>query len=143
VAGGAESGDSMFVRSAILDAAQELEELETRGAGSGDSGGASSSTVRTKVASTVEVPGKGLVYKMRVITELNETGGGPLSLDRLRRVQTGESAERPGSVPAGVEEVGLFDDVAVHFEEGPGEHLWFVGRVQKMYKQLPGKRANC
>lgn len=97
--------------------------------------------MRRKVPATVEVPEKGPVYKMRLITELIQSPGN-ISLDRLRRVQVHEGPrEQAGFVRGGEEEVGLFDNVAVHFVEGAGgdEHRYYIGRVQKIFKQLPGE----
>lgn len=46
----------------------------------------------------------------------------------------------------GLEEVGLFDTVAVYFVEGQrgrggaSIYKWYLGRVQKVYKLYPGGR---
>jgi hypothetical protein len=71
----------VFVRSAVLDATQQLGEVEAHEAVHAGV----QRPPRVKVPSTVEVPGKGPVYKMRVIAELNKTPD-RLPLDRLRRV---------------------------------------------------------
>lgn len=127
-----ESADALVVRAAVLDAAQKLEDEENTRAqiptrtASGD-----------RISSTVDVPGKGPVYKMRLVTELNQSPGS-LPLDRLRRVQVRKSAAPVGVLSNGTEEIGLFDNVAVHLEEGEDRHAWYVGRVQKMFKQYAG-----
>ena len=41
----------------------------------------------SKVCPTIHVPGKGDVFKMRLISELNSHPPSKLPLDRLRRVQ--------------------------------------------------------
>jgi hypothetical protein len=129
-----DSLDSLTVRSAVLDAVQEL-----------DKEGAQRVEPRSipqagKVSAVVDVPGKGPVYKMRLITELNQADR-DLPLDRLRRVQVHESSQRRGNGAGGPEEAGLFDNVAVYFLERADNHEWYLGRVQKMFKQLPGMRC--
>jgi hypothetical protein len=126
-----DSLDSLTVRSAVLDAAQELDEEGAQGVE------ARSVPRAGKVSAVVDVPGKGPVYKMRLITELNQADG-DLPLDRLRRVQVHEGSQRGGNGAGGPEEAGLFDNVAVYFLEGADNHEWYLGRVQKMFKQLPG-----
>jgi hypothetical protein len=71
------------VRSALLDATQQLGENEAE-----ESRVGVQRAPRQKVSSTMEVPRKGPVYKMRLIAELNQTPD-HLPLDRLRRVQVG------------------------------------------------------
>jgi hypothetical protein len=56
---------------------------------------------------------------------------------QVRESGTGAAADE------GAEEVGLFDLVGVYFVEGPAgaeAHKWYIRRVQKMYKALPGGR---
>jgi hypothetical protein len=60
----------------------------------------------------------------------------------LPQVQEGSGASPAGPEEAS-EEVGLFDIVAVYFLEGAAdreEHKWYLGRIQKMYKQFPRGR---
>jgi hypothetical protein len=71
------SEDASVIRSSILDAFQEAGDVDPKTA---------DPSLRTKVCPTVKVPGKGLVYKARLISELN-AGPEHLSLDRLKRVQ--------------------------------------------------------
>jgi hypothetical protein len=87
-----------------------------------------------KISPTIDVSGKGLVFKMRLIAELNTHSPSKLPIDRLRRVQY--KACIGGShfdYAHDIEEVGLFDDVAVIMEEG-NTLTWYLGRVQKMVK---------
>ncbi|GAQ92670.1 hypothetical protein KFL_010890010, partial [Klebsormidium nitens] len=126
--------DAIDVRAAVLDAAQQLgdEEGDTAEVDGGRA-------AHGKVPSTVDVPGKGPVYKMRVISELNKHPGS-LPLDWLRRVQVRDTPENTtGADGGGGEEVGLFDVVAVYFVNGPlaeaDSHQWYLGRIQKMFKK--------
>ncbi len=90
----------------------------------------------TKSLLIVDVPGKGLVFKMKLITELNVHPPFKLPLDRLRGVQYRISVK--GSFTQKVhevEEVGLFYDVGIIMEEGK-KLIWYLGRVQKIIKHL-------
>lgn len=74
-----------------------------------------------KYSSTVEVPGKGQIYKMRLISELNIHSLEKLPLDRLRRVKYKNID--PNIYVHGDDQVyvGLFDDVGLLFDEGEGK----------------------
>ena len=74
-----------------------------------------------KHSSTVEVPGKGQIYKMRLISELNIHSLEKLPLDRLRRVKYKNID--PNIYVHGDDEVyvGLFDDVGLLFDEVEGK----------------------
>ena len=89
-----------------------------------------------KVCPTVHVPGKGDVFKMRLISELNTHPASKLPLDRLIRVQyrTSTDSSYLSNNAHDLQEVGLFDDVGVLMEEGKNL-VWYLGRVQKMVKQ--------
>jgi hypothetical protein len=89
-------------------------------------------SARNKVPCTVEVPNKGLVYKMRLISELNSSPSS-LSLDRLKRVQARRAQDGSKAVELDGLSVGLSDVVALHFEEG-NVVSWYLGKVQKMFK---------
>jgi len=86
----------------------------------------------TKVSSTIDVPGKGSIFKMRLITKLNAHSPYKLPLDRLRWVQyktcvrgsfTQEDHE--------VEEVGLFDDVGIIMKEDK-KLTWYLGCAKEL-----------
>jgi hypothetical protein len=81
---------------------------------------------------TVEVPDKGLVYKMRLISEMNSNPSS-LSLDRLKRVQTRRTQDGFEVVKIDGSRVGLSDVVALYFEEA-SVVSWYLGKVQKMFK---------
>lgn len=91
-------------------------------------------TARAKVATTVHVPGKGQVYKMRVISQLNETPD-KLSLDRLRRVQqrAKEDFGLSNESSDDVHEVALFSNVALWLKDGD-RHRVQMARVQKIFR---------
>jgi hypothetical protein len=113
------------IRSSILDALQEVgEESDTPGE-------------RLKISPTVEVPEKGLVYKVRLITEFNASPG-QFPLDRLRRVRFQASANASSSNQSAENEVGLFDDVAMEILDENMEEQWYLARVQKMFKVTQG-----
>ncbi|GAQ78082.1 hypothetical protein KFL_000070500 [Klebsormidium nitens] len=127
------SEEAVVIRSSILDAFQEIGDASTDG---------TDSSVREKTSTTVEVPGKGLVYKARLISELNAAPE-HLSLDRLRRVQAstqraGSSVEAVTDSDAEGKEVGLFDDVAIELLSSDDKTAWFLARVQKMFKVTSG-----
>jgi hypothetical protein len=67
--------EATVIWSSIFEAFQEAGDIDT---------GADDASTRRKASPTVEVPGKGLVYKMRLITELN-LNSQHLSLDCLRK----------------------------------------------------------
>ena len=97
----------------------------------------------SKVCPSVHVPGKGDVFKMRLILELNSYPPSKLPLDRLRRVQYRTSANSSylSNDTNGFQEIGLFDDICVLMEEGRSL-TWYLGRVQKMVKHYE-KRCYC
>ena len=86
----------------------------------------------SSISSMVDIPGKGLVYKMRVMTELNLAPSEKLPLDRLRRVQYHGLMENLLTSTDGPE-LGLFDDVAMLFEDNK-QIVCYLGRVQKLVK---------
>jgi len=80
----------------------------------------------TKVLSIIDVPKKRLVFKMRLITELNAYPPSKLPLDRLRQIHyrtcvkgffTQEVHE--------VEEVGLSNDVGIIMGKGK-KLIWYL-----------------
>lgn len=91
-----------------------------------------SSSSRSKIPCTVDVPGKGSVYKMRFISELNANPAS-LSLDRLKRVQSRRAQDGARQVELDGLSVGLSDVVALHFQEA-SEVTCYLGKVQKMFK---------
>jgi hypothetical protein len=121
------ASEESVIRSSILEALQEAGEID---------GGGASNALAQRTSSTVEVPGKGLVYKMRLITELNANPE-HLSLDRLTRVQARAQlnvASTSSNSSSAEEMVGLFDDVALELINDQDEHTWYLARIQKMFK---------
>lgn len=94
-----------------------------------------------KHSSTVEVPGKGQIYKMRLISELNIHSLEKLPLDRLRRVKYKNIDPNIYVHDDDQVYVGLFDDVGLLFDEGEGKLVWHIGRVQKIVKTVGEKGA--
>jgi len=82
------------------------------------------------------VPGTRLVFKMRLIIELNTHPPLKLPLDKLRRMQYRTCVK--GSFTQEVHEVKevvFFNDVGIIMEEGK-KLIWYLGRVQKIIKHL-------
>lgn len=86
-----------------------------------------------KVSPMVEVPGIGMVYKMRLIAECSASPD-RLPLDRLQRVRHRATTEAQPVDSATT--VGLYDHVAVFFVDSSGVHTWHVGQVLAMTKVL-------
>jgi hypothetical protein len=122
--------DLGFIRASVLDGAQE------RDMGMDDGGLDAGETGSGKISPTVDVPGVGPVYKMRLIAECN-VNPDKLPVDRLRRVRhrvpTASGVEDVG-------DVGLHDRVAVAILDGSGMHTWHIGQVLAMSKVLEGGR---
>jgi hypothetical protein len=90
-----------------------------------------------KVSPLVYVPDLGgFVYKMRVVASCNE-GNGKVSLDRLQRVRT--NVKSTADVDS-AGDIGLFDNVALHFVENGGVHKWYIAQVLVMTKIFPTGR---
>jgi hypothetical protein len=115
--------DVSAIRSGMLAIEQVL---------SSDEPAVNRSASRTRIPCTVDVPGKGSVYKMRLISELNSNPAS-LSLDRLKRVQARRAQDGSHQVELDGLTVGLSDVVALHFEE-KSEVTCYLGKVQKMFK---------
>jgi hypothetical protein len=132
--------DLADIRGAMLVAAQSLEDqhLDDRPGqsvpvtvGSSEEASTSSAAVASselwheKHPATVEVPGHGSVYKMRLVSQLNATPH-HVPLDRLRRVRvrSQDGATEVASSESS-EDVGLFDVVALFLEESATEVNWF------------------
>lgn len=124
--------DILELRLALLSAVQSegadgqaaSEEGETDVGGSG----------RVRVPTTVDVPGKGPVYKMRLISQLNDTPE-KLSLDRLRRVRqrATDDALAGSAADDDILQVGLFSVVSLWYKIG-SDYSVLLGKVQKMYR---------
>jgi hypothetical protein len=99
---------------------------------SSDEPTSSHQSTRPKVPCTVDVPGKGSVYEMRLISQLNSSPF--LSLDRLTRVQARRTQDGSERVELDGLSVGLSDVVALHFEDARSGIEWYIGKVQKMFK---------
>ncbi len=97
----------------------------------------------TKLFLIIDVPRKGSVFKMRLITELNAYPPSKLPLDRLRQVQyrTCVKSSFTQEVHA-VEEAGLFYDVGIIMKKGK-KLIWYLGHVQKIIKHFDkGRHIN-
>jgi len=75
------------------------------------------------------VPKKELVFKMRLIIELNAHTPSKLPLDRLRQIHyrtcvKGSFTQKVHEV----EEVGLSDDVGIIMEKGK-KLIWYLGHI--------------
>lgn len=119
------AADEASIRSSVLDSLQEV------GAGLA----AAESIGRAKICPTVDVPDKGPVFKMRLITELNSCSRN-LSLDRLRRVQVRAPQGASSTTPESGNDVtvGLFDDVAMQLADSSSKPCVYLARIQKMFK---------
>ena len=97
----------------------------------------------SKVCPTVHVLGKGDVFKMRLISELNSHPPSKLPLDRLRQVQykTSTDSSYLSNDTNDLQEIGLFDDVGVLMEERRSL-TWYLGHVQKMVKHYENLGAS-
>ena len=74
-----------------------------------------------KHSSTIEVPGKGQIFKMMLISELNIRSLEKLSLDRLRCVKYKNIDPNIYVHDDDQVYMGLFDDVGLLFDEGEGK----------------------
>jgi hypothetical protein len=125
-----DSEEAKVIRSSILEAVQEI--------GDDSSESVADDVVRPKTSPTVEVPGKGLVYKMHLITELN-TNPEHLSLDRLRRVHARSQESVASGLPSPDEQMaGLFDDIALELVSQDEKSMWYLARIQKVFKVTLG-----
>jgi len=90
----------------------------------------------TKLFLIIDVPRKGSVFKMGLITELNAHPPSKLPLDMLRQVQyrTCVKGSFTQEVHA-VEEACLFYDVGIIMKEGK-KLIWYLGHVQKIIKHF-------
>lgn len=105
--------------------------------GMGEGEGGHSHEARGKTSPTVDVPGVGPVYKMRLIAECN-VNADKLPLDRLRRVRH-RAVDASGTVED-IGDVGLHDRVAVAIVDGDGMYSWHIGQILAMSKVLEGGR---
>lgn len=144
--------ESMQLRLSLLNVLQAEEESEVEGetasaedqsnnenvtdadTSGAEPDGAGPRSAKPKVATTVHVPGKGQVYKMRLISQLNETPD-KLSLDRLRRVQqrAREDHARQEEINDDFHHVALFSNVALWLRD-EDRHKVQLAKVQKMFK---------
>jgi hypothetical protein len=99
----------------------------------------SSTSQYKKVPITVDVPGKGHVFKMRLISTLNIHSPSSLLLDRLRRVQYKVPGIESFLCDPTIAEIVLFDDCGIHMGEGKSM-TWYVAHIQKIVK-CPISRA--
>lgn len=141
-----------FMRAAVVDASIELEETSLAMAADGgtenEDDGARHEGVdeemegKQKISPTVEVPGVGTVYKMKLISELS-TSPGKLPVDRLQRVRTRTGTDTH-EVVDDMGMVGLYDNVAVFFVEKDADkqevYEWHVGQVLVMTNTLDSGR---
>jgi hypothetical protein len=127
--------DLADIRGAMLAAAQSLgDDLDASlDAHDVDAVGTSSGAPKVKHPATVQVPGHGSVYKMRLVSQLNATPH-HVPLDRLRRVRVRSQDGTSEAADSTSDEVGLFDVVALWLEETANTHNWFIGKVQKMHR---------
>jgi len=82
-----------------------------------------------KYSSTIEVPSKGQVYKMRLISQLNLHSLEKLPLDRLRHVRYKSTNPDAYVHDDNQVHVGLVDDVGLLFDGGTGKLVWHIGRM--------------
>ena len=81
------------------------------------------------VVNTLSVPGHGLVHKTTLVAKLNSCPDSKLTWDRSVRVRYGNRSLAATSDSEGQEQVGLFDDVAVHIKERGKPSQWKLGSV--------------
>jgi hypothetical protein len=83
----------------------------------------------TKVLSIIDVPKKGSVFKMKLITNQNAHTPSKLPLDRLRQINYKTCVQ--GSFTQEVhevEEVGLSDDVGIIMKKSK-KLIWYLGHI--------------
>jgi len=84
---------------------------------------------------TVDVPNHGAVHKTTLVAKLSANPkSGNLTWDRSLRVRYGKGSQNLGPTDDAEanERVGLFDDVALHFNEKKTPSEWRIGRVVRM-----------
>ena len=89
----------------------------------------SSEIARPQVSLLVDVLGKGLVYKMNLVSSLNVQAPCKLPLDHLKRVKYKRVSDPSLSLVKIDFELDLFDDVAVKMKNKSGNISWFLCHV--------------
>ena len=104
--------------------------FEAESTATGSQASSQSSSIRSKVALTVKVPTE--VHKSTIISVLNISPGG-ISTDRLKRVKRKIPLDLGGKEKEiRNDEVGLFDNVAIHVKEASSSSYSKIGRILRM-----------
>ncbi len=91
-----------------------------------------------KTSSTVNVPGHGPVHKSTLVSALNNSPNGNLSLDRISRVRYGNNQTKTSRNAESPDQIGLFDDVAVYVKDPGQSPEWRIGRILRMRNKERG-----
>lgn len=117
------------IRAAVVDAVQELDDLHAQT----EAGAGGTQHQGTKISPYVYVPAVGgMVHKMRLVAELNQSPG-KIPLDRLQRVRQ-QSGTDNVVVDSGAD-VGLFDNICVCVQGEDGLWSWFLAKVLVITKE--------
>lgn len=90
----------------------------------------------SKVVNTLNVPGVGRVHKSTLFSLLSSKADCDLSKDRLKRVKARSSSEINVNAvieaEIGVDEIGLYDDVAIYIKDRGQNPTYIIGRVHRI-----------